>query len=182
MIFADFYSSVQCLHDINLVCTWSSHPWRWLRVNQSQEVCGVFLRHSTRYGCMYWQFGWDYVAIWCFCMYEKQLVVKRAVGAKVLWLGWNIFYTMFICLWDCQWWTLSHWSFFFRHCLVLLGHSLRDCFKFVMVVAWAKLILRAQYQEGRITCIFSPNFCSSSQTWNIDAVLFLQWYRDDEAF
>ena len=24
---------------------------------------------------------------------------------------------------------------FFRHCLVLLGHSLRDCFKFVMVVA-----------------------------------------------
>ena len=36
----------------------------------------------------------------------------------------------------------------FRHCLVFLGHSLRDCFKFVMVVACAELILRSQYQEG----------------------------------
>ena len=36
----------------------------------------------------------------------------------------------------------------FRHCLVFLGHSLRDCFKFVMVVACAELILRSQYEEG----------------------------------
>lgn len=77
--------------------------WWCLRVSKSQEVCSVFLIHSTRYVCMYWQFGWDYVAIclwWCFCTYGKQLVVKRDVGAKVLWLGWNISYTMFICLWD----------------------------------------------------------------------------------